>query len=113
MKAVMLSKKEIEYANYHLHDGLETTLAGLNQLLEAQLITLQEHDELMQKAINRHLKLWRAFTNTLVQKTVCIFFAALFVVMQVNGDDVQMRKPTRGRRRSELSITDYYDNDKS
>lgn len=97
MKATMLSKQEMDYAQYHLHDGLEKTVEGLNQLLKLQRISLAEHDELMQKAITRHLTLWRAFTSKLMTKSLSVLFAGLFLMMQISGDDLQMRRSSRTR----------------
>lgn len=103
MKATMLSKSEMEYANYHLHDGLEKTVEGLNALLKINKINIEEHDQLMQQAIHRHLALWRAFTHKLVQKTLCLLFVSLFTYMQVNGEDLDMRRSSRTRTTSRTS----------
>jgi hypothetical protein len=104
MKATMLSKKELDYLDHHLHNGLECTMNGLNNLLKEHRITLRQHDILMQQVIKRHLVLWRSFTNHLVQKTLCLLFAAIFGIMQIMGDNLDMRKP--GRRRNETTEID-------
>ena len=101
MKATMLSKKELDYLEHHLHKGLESTLRGLDIALQQKLITLSQHDKLMRAAIERHLTLWHQFTTKLMSKTVCLLFASLFTFLQVQGNDMELRRASRRRNETE------------
>jgi hypothetical protein len=103
MKAVMLSKQEVDYVDYHLIDGLDARIKGIVQLQDSNLITLEESHELIVRASMEHVTLWRTFKMKLMAKALCVLFAAMFGYLQISGEDLDMRRSSRkgGRRRSE------------
>jgi hypothetical protein len=104
MKAVMLSKQEADYVDHHLVDGFDARVKGIIQLQENKLISLEESHELIVRASIEHVTLWRNFKMKLVAKTLCVFFALLFGYMQINGDDLDMRRSGRTRTSSSRSV---------
>lgn len=109
MKAVMLKKEETDYLDYHLMDGLDARIKGIDQLQQSNLISLEEAHALVKRAAVEHIMLWRTFKLKLLSKALSVFFAGLFLWMQSGGEDLEMRRTTRvrtsssraGRRRNE------------
>lgn len=90
MKPKMYSAQSNSLLHDHILDGFHTTHEGLHKLKEDGLVTENEYTELLEKNINRLLQRIREFRIT--QHMVSVFFAVLFLHMQVSGEDLDMRR---------------------
>jgi hypothetical protein len=97
----ILNPKKIDYLMYHLVDGFEVTRRGLKQTLMQGAITLDEYHALVE--LNQDRLIARIKDFRIVNKLLSLVFAFLFSYMQINGDDMDVRRPqrTRGRRRND------------
>lgn len=100
----ILNPKKIDLM-YHLVDGFQVTRLGLKQTLKDGAITLDEYHDLVERNQDRLLDRIKEFR--IVNRLLSLVFACLFSYMQINGDDLEMRKAgrTRGRRRNESEQT--------
>lgn len=114
MKAKMYSQHSNTLLHDHIIDGFHTTHEGLHQLKEQKLINEKEYTDLLEMNIKRLVDRIHEFRvqEALIEagkRALCIFFAIIFMYMQVQGDELDMRRPVRsgraasrtGRRRSE------------
>lgn len=90
-----MSKQSLEYLFHHILDGFKTSHEGIAQLQQQRLVSDEEIHELIKKNSERLIDRIREFRLT--EKLLSIFFAILFGYMQVNGDDLEMRRPARAR----------------
>ena len=95
MKPKMMSKNSLEYLFHHILDGFKTSHEGIIKLEQSHLVSDEEIHELIRKNSERLIDRIREFRLT--EKLTCIFFALLFGWMQINGDDLEMRRTTRAR----------------
>jgi hypothetical protein len=91
----MYSEKSNSLLHDHILDGFHTTHEGLRKLKEDGLVDEREYVELLESNVKRLVSRIREFRLT--EKLVCIFFALLFGYMQVNGEDLDMRRSSRVR----------------
>jgi hypothetical protein len=109
MKPRMMSKEAMDLLFDHILDGFRSSYEGINNLVNQGLN--QEKLELIKKNSERLIQ--RVTEFKVGQKLLCIFFALLFGWMQINGDDLEMRRPSRagrartGRRKSESELPEY------
>ncbi len=101
MKATMLSKIKAAYLFDHVLDGFESSNKGLKNLKATGLVKEDEYTELMEKNAQRLIDRIKEFK--IAQKLVSVFFAIMFLWLQVTDQDLEMRraKRTRVRRRTE------------
>jgi hypothetical protein len=97
MKPKMYSSQSNSMLHDHIIDGLHTTHEGLRRLKEQKLIKQDEYATLLEKNIQRLVQRIQEFRikEGLVEanrRLTCIFFAIAFAWMQVNGDDLEMRR---------------------
>lgn len=102
MKQLMLSKQKASYLFDHVLDGFSSSDAGIKQLKEKQLIGHDEYVELLEKNTERLIARINAFK--IGQQVMAIFFAFLLGYLQINGDDLEMRRTTRVRTSSSRSV---------
>jgi hypothetical protein len=116
MKPKMMSKNSLEYLFHHILDGFKASHEGIVQLQRDHAMSDEEIHELIKKNSERLIDRIREFRLT--EKLMSVFFALLFGYMQINGDDLEMRRPARvrttsarvrnsrtGRRRNEHETT--------
>ena len=97
----LLTKSRIDYLFHHILLGFESSNAHIEQAFLTGLIDKKEQQDLHAKNATRLIARIKDFK--LVNRIISLFFAALFTLMQVNGDDIEMRRPT-GRRRNETEL---------
>lgn len=95
MKAKMLSKQAMDQL-HHIHTGFESSLGSIEQAYQQQLIDEKELTELLKKNSKRLIDRLKDFK--LAYRLTCFFFAALFVHLQVSGEDMDLRRPGRTTR---------------
>lgn len=98
MKQAMLSKKNSTYLFDHVLDGFKSSHEGIEQLQQQGLIQPSEYIELHKKNATRLIDRIKEFK--LHTRLISVFFAVLFSWMQVNGDDLDMRRSSRVRTRT-------------
>lgn len=111
----MMSRHSLEYLFHHILDGFKTSHEGIAQLQQQRLVSDEEIHDLIKKNSERLIDRIREFRLT--EKLLCVFFAVLFGYLQITGDDLEMRRPTRtrtgrtssarsrnGRRRNEIEM---------
>lgn len=101
MKGSMFSQQKVNYLFDHLLGGFETSNKGIQNLKQSGLVKEEEYTELLEKNAQRLIDRIKEFK--IAQKLVSIFFAGMFLWMQVSDQDLEMRraKRTRVRRRTE------------
>lgn len=102
MKATMFSKAKVDYLFHHLLDGFKTTQQGLERIRDEKIITKEEYNELVEKNAKRLIERVNEFK--IHNRLISLFFAGLFIWLQVSGEDLDMRRARRtrsGRRRNE------------
>lgn len=97
MKQKMMSKRSMDYLFDHILDGFRTSHEGIQNLQRQQIVSDDEINELVRKNSERLIDRIREFR--MHEKLFGIFFACLFSYMQVNGEDLEMRRSARGRTR--------------
>jgi hypothetical protein len=102
MSARILNQKPIHQLFDHILDGFKSTHEGAGFIFNEGIINHQEYIELLEKNATRLIERVRLFK--LANNLLSLFFAVLFIWMQVGGDDLEMRRPTRGRRRNEKEL---------
>jgi hypothetical protein len=113
MKAKMYSAN----SNTRLHktiDEFYVSNEGIKNLRKTDIIHDEEFMSMVQKNIEVFMVKIKEFR--LAEKMTCIFFAALFLWLQVNADDLDIqrkgrRSRSRGRRRNETENPFVYDSD--
>jgi hypothetical protein len=90
MRPTMLSGKNASYLFDHVLDGFKSSFEGIKKLKAEKLITDDEYIELLTKNSTRLVERVREFK--FVNKMMCIFYALAFLLLQVNGDDLDMRR---------------------
>ena len=95
MKPKMYSQKSNALLHDHIIDGFHTTHEGLHRLKEQGLVSEAEYTELLEKNVSRLLARIKEFR--VAEKLTCIFFAFVFLFMQVKGEDLDMRRSARAR----------------
>lgn len=101
MKPTMLSKQNSTYLFDHVLDGFRSSHEGIEQLQQQGLIQEEELLELHKKNAARLIDRIKEFK--LHTKLISVFFACLFGYMQINGDDLDMRRSGRVRTRTSSS----------
>jgi hypothetical protein len=99
--ARILNRKPIDYLFDHVIDGFALTRKGLRQALDDKVITLEEYWQLVEANQDRVLDRIKQFK--IVNKLLSLLFACIFSYLQVNGDQLDMRRS--GRRRNENEKT--------
>jgi len=100
MKPKMYSSKSNSLLHDHILDGTFATYKGL-QVAKGNF-SKQEYTELLERIILRlqqrvfDFRVKEGLTE-ISKRTLSIFFAFLFAWMQINGDDMEMRRPSRAR----------------
>jgi hypothetical protein len=107
MKAVMLSKAKASHLFDHVLDGFEKSHQGIENAHNMGLFSDKEELDLLrmnsQRLIER-IREWKIINNI-----TCIFFAVVFALLQINGDQLELRKPGRtssGRRQEAERVDD-------
>lgn len=107
MKAVMLSKEKVNHLFHHIYGGFKSSYEGIEQARADALFSDKEELELLrlnsQRLIER-IREWKIINNI-----TCIFFAVVFALLQINGDQLELRKPGRtssGRRQEAERVDD-------
>lgn len=91
-----MSKAAMSHLFDHVLDGHAKTHEGINNLRGMNLIDEQTYVDLLKKNAERLIS--RIIEFKLIHRLVCIFFAALFLYMQITCEDLEMRRGRRGRR---------------
>jgi hypothetical protein len=91
----MLSDENAHMLFDHIIDGHTATYHGIKQAKESQLINENEFTTLMEKNTQRLIDRIKEFK--LMLRMVCVAFAMLFMAIQVSGDELEIRRPTRTR----------------
>lgn len=106
MKPRMMSRAAMSHLFDHVLDGHAKTYEGINNLKAMNLIDEKSYVDLLQKNAERLIQ--RIIEFKLIHRLVCIFFAGLFLYMQINCEDLEMRRARRGvrsgRRRNESEV---------
>lgn len=98
MKAKMYSEKAHSDLFHHIIDGFETTFEGIQKAHETQVISDQELTEFLKKNSTRLIERIREFK--IMNGLISIFFAGMFCLMQVGGEDLEMRRSSVRARTS-------------
>lgn len=101
MKAANLSKKKTEYLFYHILDGFKGSHEGIEQLHHKQLITDEEYAAMLVKNSKRLIERIRDFKLMFLEaakRTTCVIFALVFAYMQINSEELDIRRPSRPSR---------------
>lgn len=101
----MLSRNSATYLFDHILDGFKTTHAGIESLQQMGLVDHAECMALHKKNSERLIERIKEFK--VMQKIMCVFFAALFTWMQIGNEDLEMRRAKRhrsSRRRNEKEL---------
>jgi hypothetical protein len=101
----MLSRKTASHLFDHILDGFKSSDQGIKLLKEEGIIQDAEFTELLEKNSARLID--RIYEFKVMHKLVSIFFAGVFTVMQIQGDDLDMRRTSRtrgGRRRNDKEL---------
>lgn len=109
MKQSMLSKKNSSYLFDHVLDGFRSSYEGIEQLKQQHLISEDEYVDLLKKNSSRLIDRIKEFKVHM--KLVSLFFAVQFAMLQVNGDDLDMRRTSRTRTSSSRSARGSRRND--
>jgi hypothetical protein len=96
MKPKMMSKAAMDQLFFHILDGFKTSYEGIHQLYDRKIITAEEMGELLQKNSERLIE--RIHEFKIGQRLLAIFFAFMFGYLQINGEDLEMRRARRGGR---------------
>lgn len=96
--ARILNKSQITYLFTHVLDGFFASAAGALQLRKNNI--LKSDGELLDLLMRNEGRLRARIREfRLANRVMCVLFAALFSFYQVTGQDFDMRKPSRTRRR--------------
>ena len=99
----MYSKKSNTYLHHHIIDGFAASHDGIKNLKSTGIIPDQEYTELLEKNIERLITRIKEFR--VAERIVCLFFAGMFMWLQVSNDDLDMRKGRRVRMRRRNEAT--------
>lgn len=102
MKPRMMSKPAMDHLFYHILDGHTSSYKGIVNLEQQGLVTDEEITDLLKKNHERLIDRIKEFK--LVHKLLCLVFIFIFGYMQINGEDLEMRRGRKGgrsRRRNE------------
>ena len=89
-----IPKEKADYLFDHILDGFVKSHEGLEFLLREGMIDQEEYTLMLRKNAVRVIDRIHEFKN----KVLSIFFAGLFSYMQVQGADLEMRRPVRTGR---------------
>jgi hypothetical protein len=105
MRNTILTKHKVEHLFNHILDGFKSSAEGLKFLRRDGIIQDPEYLQLLEKNAERLIERINEFKIT--HKLMSIFFAGLFIWLQVGNDDLEMRRArrTRSRRRNETEQT--------
>ena len=97
----MFSDNTVRLLFDHILDGFKSSNDGIRKLKERNLVDDDEYTVLLEKNAQRLIDRINEFK--VMQKLVSIFFACMFLWLQVNDQDLEMRraKRMRVRRRNE------------
>ena len=99
MKAhALINKKGIEKLFDHIIDGFAASRVGIINLYTNKLIGVTELVDLLNQNEERLLARIKEFK--IANKLMSVFFAGLFTWLQIGGDDLDMRRPSRTRNSS-------------
>ncbi len=101
-KRALLTKSRIEFLFDHILDGFKSSHEGAKYVREEGIINDAEYHDIMEKNAERLVK--RIHEFKIEHKLLSVFFALLFAWMQVSGDDLQIRRPSRTRTSSSRSV---------
>lgn len=101
----LLSSSATDYLFNHILAGYASSHEGLVNLKDKKLVTDKELVELLTKNAERLIR--RIIDFKIIERLMCIFFASLFGYMQLNCEDLEMRRSRNGRsrRRQETEVT--------
>ncbi len=95
----MLSDDNANLLFDHILDGFEKSFEGIAELKsQPQVYNVTEKDitDLLEKNSKRLIARIKEFK--LMLRMACVFFALQFAAIQVNGDELEMRRPARSSR---------------
>ncbi len=101
--ARILNPRQIHELFDHILDGFKATNEGIEFVHSEGVVDDAEYRELLQKNAARLIARIRQFK--LANNIVSLFFAVVFSWCQVNGNDLEMRRSARGRRRNETELS--------
>jgi len=97
----MMSKAAMDHLFDHVLEGHAKTFEGIQNAKDLQLIDDEEYIDLMKKNTARLIDRIKEFK--FIHRIVCVFFAAMFAYMQMNCEDLEMRRArSKVRRRQEI-----------
>jgi len=102
MKAKMYSGKSNSYLHDHIIDGFASSHDGIRNLKKSGLIQEEEYTELLEKNIDRLINRIKEFR--LAERVASIFFAGLFLYLQITDEDLEMRRARRVRLRKRNEV---------
>lgn len=94
-KRALLTKSRIEFLFDHILDGFKSSHEGAKYVREEGIINDVEYHEILEKNAERLVQ--RIHEFKIEHKLLSVFFALMFAWMQVSGDDLQIRRPSRTR----------------
>lgn len=105
MKPKMMSRNTLEHLFDHILDGFKTSHEGILNLEQQHLVPEHEVHALLKKNSERLIARIKEFK--LLNGLLSLTFVTLFTWLQVTGDDLELRRPTRTRvrRRNETEQT--------
>lgn len=95
----ILNPRQISYLFDHLMDGFAATRLGIIELSRLGIITAEEFVLLILK--NEERLLARIAEFKIANRITALLFACIITALQVTGDDLNARRPSRTRRRNE------------
>lgn len=98
----MYSRESNSMLHDHIIDGFHSTHEGLHRLREDKLISKDEYTSLLEQNIKRLVARIQEFRikeglMEVSRRFTAVIFACLFAYMQINGDDLEMRRTSRTR----------------
>jgi hypothetical protein len=105
IRARILNRSQIDYLFDHILGRFETSKKHIENALATKLISKAEADSM--QAINADTLIKRIKDFRIANRLLSVVFATLFSYMQISGDDLEVRRPsrTRIRRRNETEQT--------
>lgn len=97
MKPRMMSKPAMDHLFDHVLDGHAKSFEGIENARALQIIDEATYVDLLKKNTQRLIS--RIHEFKLIHRIVCIFFALLFGYMQMDCQDLEMRRARRVRTR--------------
>jgi len=97
----------MDYLFDHILDGFKTSHEGIQNLHRQRIVNDDEIADLIRRNSERLIE--RIHEFKIHEKLLGIFFACMFFWLQISGEDLEMRRPSRGgrgRRRDETEVHD-------